>query len=173
MAGQGIVQKLDFGDFVLLQPEQINNDASAVIRNVRENIDEIGCISEREVLDAGFDFKDMQRLDEADEKILLRAMLQTFLDRSLCLREETSKGTQLVFPSYFKKDRPDIPEHPNVLVTYGFIGMPEVPGSGTLSVNFTLYKSIPLKKITKFFEIFLPVLAFNRHKKYNRDKKSK
>jgi WD40 repeat protein len=125
LAGQGIVQKLDFGDFVLLQPEQINNYASAVIRCVRENIDEIGCIPEREVLDAEFDFKDMERLDEADEKILLRAMLQTFLDRSLCLREETSKGTQLVFPSYFKKDRPDIPEHPNVLVTYGFIGMPE------------------------------------------------
>ena len=32
LAGQGIVQKLDFGDFVLLQPEQINNYASAVIR---------------------------------------------------------------------------------------------------------------------------------------------
>ncbi|UCH95665.1 MAG: DUF4365 domain-containing protein [Candidatus Aminicenantes bacterium] len=125
LAGQGIVQKMDFGDFVLLQPEQINNYASAVIRCVRENIDEIGCISEREVLDAGFDFKDMKRLDEADEKTLLRAMLQTFLDRSLCLREETSKGTQLVFPSYFRKDRPDIPEHPNVLVTYGFTGMPE------------------------------------------------
>ena len=125
LAGQGIVQKLDFGDFVLLQPEQINNYASAVIRCVRENIDEIGCISEREVLDADFDFKDMKRLEEADEKILLRAMLQTFLDRSLCLREETTRGAQLVFPSYFKKDRPDIPEHPNVLVTYGFTGMPE------------------------------------------------
>jgi hypothetical protein len=30
-----------------------------------------------------------------------------------------------VFPSYFKLDRPEIPEHPNVFVTYGFAGMPE------------------------------------------------
>jgi len=125
LAGQGLVQKLDFGDFVLLQPEQINNYASAVIRCVRENTDEIGCISEREVLDAGFDFKDMKRLEQGDEKILLRAMVQTFIDRSLCLREETLEGTQLVFPSYFRVDRPDLVEHPNVFVTYGFAGMPE------------------------------------------------
>jgi WD40 repeat protein/uncharacterized CHY-type Zn-finger protein len=125
LAGQGIVQKLDFGDFVLLQPEQINNYASAVIRCVRENIDEIGSIIERDVLEADFDFKGMKRLDEADEKILLRAMVQTFLDRSLCLSEETPSGTQLFFPSYFKQDRPDIPEHPHICVTYGFKGMPE------------------------------------------------
>jgi small GTP-binding protein len=125
LAGQGIVQKLDFGDFVLLQPEQINNYASTVVRSVRENIDEIGCISERDVLDANIDFKDMPRLPEADEKILLRAMLQTFIDRSLCLREETAVGTQLVFPYYYRQDRPEILEHPNVFLTYGFTGMPE------------------------------------------------
>jgi small GTP-binding protein len=122
LAGQGVIQKLNFGDFVLLQPEQINNYASAVVRSARDNVDEIGTVPERTVLDAGIDFKDMERLDEADEKILLRAMLQTFIDRSLCARVETEGGTQLVFPSYFKQDRPEIPEQPNVAVTYGFSG---------------------------------------------------
>jgi hypothetical protein len=28
----------------------------------------------------------------------------------------------LVFPSYFRRDKPDPPEHPNVFVTYGFSG---------------------------------------------------
>lgn len=125
LAGQGIIQKLDFGDFVLLQPEQINNYASAVVRCVRENLDEIGAISERKVIDAKIDFKDMKRLNEADEKILLRTMVQTFIDRSLCLREETPEGPQLIFPYYFKQDRPGIPEHPNICVTYGFSGLPE------------------------------------------------
>jgi hypothetical protein len=125
LAGQGLVQKLDFGDFVLLQLEQINNYASAVIRCVRQNIDEIGVIPEWTVLEAKFDFKDIERLNEADEKILLRAMVQTFLDRSLCLKEDTTQGTQLVFPSYFNKNRPVIPDHPNVFVTYSFEGMPE------------------------------------------------
>jgi hypothetical protein len=62
------------------------------------------------------------RLDEADENILLRAMVQTLLDRSLCIREQTTKGTMLVFPSYFRRDKPDQPEHPNVFVTYEFSG---------------------------------------------------
>ena len=104
LESQGIVKKLDFGDFVLLQPEQINNYASAVVRSARDNVNEIGCVLERAVLDseqAGpdekIDFKDMERLGEADEKILLQAMLQTFFDRSLCARVETDKGTQLVF----------------------------------------------------------------------------
>jgi len=62
------------------------------------------------------------RLAEADEKILLRAMVQTLLDRSLCIREQTTKGTMLVFPSYFRRDKPDQPEHPHVFVTYEFSG---------------------------------------------------
>nr|QNO48683.1 hypothetical protein AMAKCJMG_00017 [Methanosarcinales archaeon ANME-2c ERB4] len=122
LAGQGLIQMLDFGDFVLLQPEQINNYASAVVRSARDNVEEVGAVPERTVMEAGIDFKDMERLNEADEKILLRAMLQTFINHALCARVETEGGTQLVFPSYFKQDRPEIPEQPNVAVTYGFLG---------------------------------------------------
>ena len=138
LAGQGIVQKLDFGDFVLLQPEQINNYASAVVRSARDNVDEIGAAPERDVLEAEIDFKDMKRLNEADENILLRAMLQTFIDRSLCARVETDKGTQLVFPSYFKQDRPEIPEQPNVAVTYGFSGtLDEIYSTLVVRLHYT------------------------------------
>jgi len=138
LAGQGIIQKLDFGDFVLLQPEQINNYGSAVVRSARESTDELGVVPERAVLEADLDFKDMKRLDEADEKILLRAMLQTFLDRSLCARVETEKGAQLVFPSYFKLDRPEIAEHPNVVVTYGFTGtLDEIYSTLVVRLHYT------------------------------------
>jgi GTPase SAR1 family protein len=122
MQGQGVVQTLAFGDFVLLQPEWINRYASVVVRMAREHADEMGVVPEQQVLDGRLDYKGMKRLAEADEKILLRAMVQTFLDRSLCLREETPRGTMLVFPSYFRRDKPGLPEHPNVFVTYGFAG---------------------------------------------------
>ncbi len=138
LEGQGIIKKLDFGDFVLLQPEQINIYASAVVRSARQHSDEIGCVPERDVLDAKIDFKDMDRLGEADETILLRAMLQTFLDRSLCVRQETNEGTQLVFPSYFKQDRPEIPEQPNVVVTYGFSGtLDEIYSTLVVRLHYT------------------------------------
>jgi GTPase SAR1 family protein len=94
---------------VLLQPEQINNYASAVVRCARENSEDIGCVSEREVLEAQIAFPpDMKRLKEADEKILLRAMVETFVNRALCMREETG-GTQLVFLRISNKTGPRSP----------------------------------------------------------------
>jgi len=122
MQGQGVLQVLDFGDFVLLQPEQINRYASVMVRMAREHVDEMGCVAEQTVLNGQLDYKDMERLSETDENILLPAMVQTFLDRALCLRETTSAGIMLVFPSYFRRDKPEVPEYPNVFVTYGFAG---------------------------------------------------
>ena len=122
LESQGIVKKLDFGDFVLLQPALINDYGSAIVRCARENSDEIGCVPERDILEGDIDFKDMDRLSEGDEKILLRATVQMFLDRSLCSSVDSESGTQLVFPSYFKLDRPEAPNRPPVVVTYGFQG---------------------------------------------------
>jgi small GTP-binding protein len=139
LQGQGVVQMLGFGDFVLLQPEQINLYASVVVRSAREHRDEIGSVAERDVLDGNLDFKGMERLAPADETILLRAMIQTFLDRSLCLLEEiTAAGSQLVFPSYFNRDRPDPPDHPNVFVTYGFAGpLDEIYATLVVRLSYT------------------------------------
>ena len=110
--------QLDFGDFVLLQPERINAYAAAVIRSVRAHMDEIGCISEERVLAGDLDYQDMQRLPPAEEEIVLRAMHQTFVDYGLCLRERTDEGTLLVFPSYFRRERPELEDYPAVLVSY-------------------------------------------------------
>ena len=122
MQGQGVIQELDFGDFVLLQPAEINRYASVIVRSAREHMDEMGAVPERQVLDGRLDFKGMERLAPEDERILLRAIVQTLLDRALCLREETPAGSLLVFPAYFNRDKPDLPEHPHVFVTYGFAG---------------------------------------------------
>jgi small GTP-binding protein len=122
LASQGLVKQLAFGDFVLLQPEQINNYASAVVREARANVDGVGAVKEDGVLDAQIDFKGMERVKEKDEEILLRAMVQMFLEQSLCIREETPEGIQLVFPSQFKREMPEIPEYPNICVKYKFGG---------------------------------------------------
>ena len=54
MQGQGVVQMLDFGEFVLLQLEQINRYASVVVRMAREQVDEMGAVPEQQVLDRHF-----------------------------------------------------------------------------------------------------------------------
>jgi len=122
LAGPGLVWKLEFGDFVLLQPERINAYASAVIRKVRQHPEEIGCILEQDILNANLDFQDMKRLSHDDEAIVLRAMHQTLVDYGICLREDTEKGAQIVLPSFFKRERPELENHPAPIVSYQFQG---------------------------------------------------
>jgi hypothetical protein len=123
LAGSGIIWELEFGDFVLLQPERINSYAAAVIRSVRAHVDEIGCIREETVLAGELDYQDMRRLPQKEEEVVLRAMNQTFVSHGLCLRETSEAGVLLVFPSYFRRERPELDEHPSALVTYQFSGM--------------------------------------------------
>jgi DNA-directed RNA polymerase subunit RPC12/RpoP len=124
LGGPGVVWQLEFGDFVLLQPERINAYAAAVVRSVRAHTEEIGCISEERVLRGdNLDYQDMKRLPPEEEKVVLRAMHHTFVERGLCLREPTDAGTLLVFPSYFRRERPDLGDrHPAAFVTYRFSG---------------------------------------------------
>jgi len=74
----------------------------------------MGAVPEEDVLNGDLRFGDFvdARLTETDERILLRALVQIFIDRALCIREQTPNGTMLVFPSYFRRDKPEIPQHP-------------------------------------------------------------
>ncbi len=123
----GLVWQLDFGNWILLQPEFINSYAAAVIRKVRAHTEEIGCILEQDILEGNLDYQEMQRLphnkSNNEEEIILRAMHQTFIERGLCLRENSEKGPLLIFPSYFRRERPDLVDHPAAFVTYQFSGM--------------------------------------------------
>lgn len=122
LANHGLVLPLKFGDLVLLRPDLLNGYAGAIIRSARAHTDEIGSVAEADVYSDDFDFTGVERLvHRPDEKLLLRAVVQTFLDHSLCIAEETPKGRQLVFPSQYRRAR-DLPRHPDIFVSYTFCG---------------------------------------------------
>ena len=122
LANHGLARPLKFGDLVLLQPELLNGYAGAIIRSARAHKDEIGCVPEADVYDPKFDFTGVERLKHRpDEELLLRAMVQTFLDNSLCIAEETPQGRHLVFPSQYRREK-DIPRDPDIFVSYTFSG---------------------------------------------------
>jgi len=121
LANHCLAMPLQFGDLVLLQPEILNGYASAVIRAARSHTDEIGCVSQDDVFQRRIDMTGVTRLDRAEEDLLLRAMVQTLLDKSLCIAEDTDKGKQLIFPSQYRRER-DIPVHPEIFVSYTFTG---------------------------------------------------
>ena len=121
LANHGLALPLKFGDLVLLQPELLNGYAGAIIRAARAHKDEIGSVKEADIYRPDFDFTGVDRLARPDEELLLRAMVQTFLDHSLCIAEETPQGRQLVFPSQYRREK-DLPHDPNIFVSYTFNG---------------------------------------------------
>jgi RNase P subunit RPR2 len=106
---------------VLLRPDLLNGYAGAIIRAARAHRDEIGCVFEAAIYGPDFDFTGVDRLSRPDEDLLLRAMVQTFLDNSLCIAEDTPQGRHLVFPSQYRREK-DIPWEPGVFVSYTFSG---------------------------------------------------
>jgi len=126
LAGPGVVWELGFGSWILLQPELINSHAQAVIRSLCEDEREIGCIAEERVLGGDLAFPGgKERLAVDDERIVLLAMHEILVDRGLCLRDsdpEDRRPTMLIFPSYARRERPDLVEHPSVIVSYQFDG---------------------------------------------------
>ncbi len=121
LANHGLARQLKFGDLVLLRPDLLNGYAGAIIRAARAHTDEIGCVLEADIYDPKFDFTGVERLKRPDEELLLRALVQTFLDHSLCITEETPHGRYLVFPSQYRRER-DIPRDPDIFVSYTFSG---------------------------------------------------
>ncbi len=122
LANHWLVLPLKFGDLVLLRPDLFNSYAATIVRAARAHKDEIGCVVEEAIYRDDFDFTGVERLQHrADEELLLRALVQTLLDHSLCIREIVDGKTLLIFPSQYRRDR-NIPEHPAVLVGYTFTG---------------------------------------------------
>lgn len=122
LANHGLARPLKFGDLVLLQPELLNGYAAAIIRSARAHKDEIGSVREADIYHPQFDFTGVERLKHRpDEELLLRAIVQTLLDHSLCIAEETPHGRHLVFPSQYRREK-DIPHDPDILVSYTFQG---------------------------------------------------
>jgi WD40 repeat protein/GTPase SAR1 family protein len=121
LANHGLARPLKFGDLVLLRPDLLNGYAGAIIRAARAHQDEIGCVPEADIYGPSFDFTGVDRLSRPDEELLLRALVQTFLDHSLCIAEDTPQGRHLVFPSQYRREK-DIPWDPGVFVSYTFSG---------------------------------------------------
>ena len=120
LAGPGMVQRLGFGGLVLLQPERLNAYAAAVVRKVRSIPRSSAASSRKSVLAGDLDYQDIAPAGRRGA-VVLRAMHQTFVDRGLCLREPTENGPLLVFPSYFRRERPELGPSDR-LVTYTFNG---------------------------------------------------
>lgn len=138
LAGPGVIAELTFGGWVLFQPQLINLYAQAVLRTLLEDKRELGCILESDVLAGNLVFYDQERVDPLDERFILLEMRHALLQRGLCSSEVSDAGNLLVFPSYYKRQRPELTGHPALLVSYVFEGfVPEIYSTLVVRLHHT------------------------------------
>lgn len=138
LAGPGVILELAFGGWVLFQPQLINVYAQAVISTMLEDQSELGCLLETDVLAGKLSYHGLDRVLVNDEKFILLAMRHALLERGLCSVEATENGNLLVFPSYFKRQRPELQGHPAILVSYNFEGfVPEIYSTLVVRLHHT------------------------------------
>lgn len=103
----GLVKRLKFGDYVLLQPELLDAYASAIVNAARDEPDELGSILETKVVNLDFTVPSADRVPGGrQERLLVFATLEELIRYELVLRESTEDGVQLVFPSAYRRDLP-------------------------------------------------------------------
>ena len=122
LAGPGIVAELKFGGWILFKPELINFYGQALIRTIRDDPSELGCILEEKVLGGELKFSERPQITKDEERFILLAMHRQLVERGLCLRQQTDAGPLLVLPAFYRRQRPEMLKHYPVTVSYEFDG---------------------------------------------------
>ena len=118
-----LIQRLSFGNLVLLQPELLDSYASALVNAVKDEPDGLGNIAEEKARTGNFSITSDERLqDKEQEKLLLIAMVEDLLRHEIVLREQADSGPYLVFPSQSTRENPDLPEPEGKAVIFDFEG---------------------------------------------------
>lgn len=166
LVGPCVVKELEYGTYILLQPEWINTYAQAVLHTLRQDPAELGCLPLRSIEEGKLLFHTegdngnivyIKRLPEDKERVVLREMERQLEERGLCLRQ----GNKLVFPSHCGRDRSSVAEHPTVFTSYTVKGyLDDI--YATLVVRLADSESFSLKDLWRNAADFV-TLAGNHH----------
>lgn len=134
---RGLIQRLSFGDLILLQPELQDVYASAIANAVKDEPDGLGCILEDKARRGEFRIPESERIKDVEqEKLLLISTVEDLLRHEIALREHGEDGQYLVFPSQLTRENPDLPDPEGKAVVYNFEG-PVLNIYATLAVRLS------------------------------------
>jgi len=93
---------------ILLEPERLNNLASSFVLEARRNPKGLGALEEKRLLTGGYDFPELNDLDEGEHEVLLDSATLLFLEHNVCFREIDPLHMEpyLVFPELINLKKP-------------------------------------------------------------------
>lgn len=137
LESRGLIQRLSFGDLVLLQPEIRDAYASALVSAAKDEPDGLGSIREEDARTGNFKIPKEQRLANASlENLLLIATVEDLLRHEIALREHGDDGPYLVFPSQLTRENPALPDAEGKAAIFTFDG-PVMNIYATLTVRLS------------------------------------
>ena len=120
---RGLIQRLSFGNLVLLQPELRDAYASSMIIAAKSEPDGLGYINEDKARSGDFPIPESERIkDKEEEKLLLISTIEELLYHEIALREQGEEGPYLVFPSQYTREHPHAHEPEGQAVIFEFEG---------------------------------------------------
>ena len=122
LAGEGVLHALPYGGLIVLQPSWVNSYASTLVKLAGEAKNRLGHLPLDLIQPGKLPPDGTPRLSLEDERQLLPALVELFLQRALAWKQETDKGTMLVFPNYVRLPRDVPPPRPGKTVVYRFTG---------------------------------------------------
>ena len=99
---------------VLLAPELLNNLAASFVLEARRNLKGLGSLEEKRLMEGGYSFPELEKLQPGERDILLDSAALLFLEYNVCFRETDPLGGQsyLVFPELINLKKPLEDEQP-------------------------------------------------------------
>jgi GTPase SAR1 family protein len=92
---------------VLLVPELLNNLAASFVLEARRNPRGLGSLEETRLLKGEYGFRELEKLSEEEQSILLDSAALLFLKHNVCFRETDLGGkSYLVFPELINLKKP-------------------------------------------------------------------
>ena len=122
LAGEGVLHALPYGRLIVLQPSWVNSYASTLVKLAGEANNRLGHVAMDLIQPGKLPANGTPRLSLEDERQFLPALVELFLHRALAWKQETDKGTMLVFPNYVRLPRDAPPPRPGKTVVYRFTG---------------------------------------------------
>ncbi|GKS56557.1 hypothetical protein YTPLAS18_00840 [Nitrospira sp.] len=120
---RGLIQRLNFGNFILLQPELRDAYASAMANAAKDEPDGLGCINEERLRLGELRLANDERIkDRHQEELLVLATIEELLRHEIAFRENSADGTLLVFPSQLTRENPELPDLQGKTTVYQFEG---------------------------------------------------
>ncbi len=157
MASRGLVERLSFGNLILLQPELIDSYASAFVNAAKEESDGLGYIREEDVLSGNLRIpSDFRVKDKEHERLFLIATVEKLLRHEIALRVQSNDSSFLVFPSQLTKEKPDFSTPTGKIIKFRFEGV-LLNIYATLIVRLAQSGLFTLKEMWKNAAVFTPI----------------